>query len=1454
MSKDQPRITLRTPPHRDYLQGYPGIPASSPSDPAPPLDPLLPLSLIHRPQAHLTGTVEIRSPSKGGPIRAKWLSVELEKIETVPPPPNSGSSGKGAASDAKFVELIGIGPSHTWTAGQGGDGAELTTTISRHEVLSTPRKKGLKGLLGRSKDKDSYSVADEESEDDAYDVIPDGNYPFKIAVPEGLPPSVEVDSKYRGIAYQLVASLAIKPKKGLLKTASKPTVLTSSASLLLHKGDILPSWPIYEPLLPLPLPAGLPWADEHTIGETREGRSAIRMGEASGGEVWIKATREKAAYGPGDLVQVFVQVGWGGVDSIRLTRLDFVLRETLTYRYPSPANPSYIVRAPPKVTSIITANASVSPDPNNDPSAFAVLYQNEPVSFAMSGIVPTSHSRVTVRTAKHLDVAYHLKIRAMIEGGDEVSIDNWPVVLGNVPSRQAKGVINDIGWVEGLCDRPGLRDIPAPLAMEPPAVVQMARPTLVSLNSSDRQTVQPSPAFSTPQNQPQPPPPVEDKSRLPPPMPSTASYGDEKARLFAHSPYGGSSSGGGSTAPLHVTNPTPVSPRTYGSATPPPPLPSTAAAQSSFVPSPTAEEEKRRYYEQATRSRDILQSSLRASQDSHQRPSSIATNGTRDGSLGFSPVSLEEPGPVLLQKAMLVRRDEASPPPQPSPYGGVESSSYGDAAPLSTAQLVPPTRSNTIMALSGSEVSSIPPSVPPPAPVGPSDSLQVPASSSSTSFLGRSLTSAESEKRRLFLEAKEIARRRQEEARLELERQNRALAELEFEEAQNAFEEKLIVEAELERQEQERRKKEEYAAQQRERIRQEEERWRIEEEERRAKALAELEDKRHRAEQALQEELRRFGEQQRAEERARAEEIERQLDDRKREDEMKRQRAEEMRRLDEEREREEEERRMAAQRKAAFERERAEQERRRREAETGRAAQEEEARQRRLAEEQERTAQEEAARQRRIADEQEFARRRMEEERLAAEAEHQRLLLAGEQARRAQAEEDARRADLARIQAAQQPAYPAATGHQPAAHAHQPQHYGAGLTRTPSVASFAPSLSAAQATADVYAQAIAQQATLQDEKAAYLRQLRMREEERRAHLASPDLGGRSTTLPASSLPHPQAHNSATTVPQGYPSGRVLPSSRHPQVVSHESYAYNTPTRQNSYSASMASSVAPTTVISSAPPPMPPLPQREAAEAVPPPQPVRDEGPPPPTSTYKTAAEEKEELAARRRAEEARAQQAASAPPPQPEDDDMPPSYPAGATGQQGSTRTAAQEKAELDRYYQAKAAVQRAQTAPPSPEPGLAANGFDRSPLATPVPLYQPAPGLQPAYPSSLLGSAPPSEPSHQQQGSTPSESSHEVHRDPSIAAGKRVQRSTSSSYGESASAMTAFSPSAPSAPQPPAHGYDTPPPPPQHTPYNQAGDSRQDALGGVEFGSFDSFPEFADLSSQLAAINAARQ
>lgn len=103
----------------------------------------------------------------------------------------------------------------------------------------------------------------------------------------------------------------------------------------------------------------------------------------------MKAVRESGAFGPGDAVQVRVQIGWGGEMSLKvctcasllsqkpttdllrsqLTRLDFVLRETLTFRHPIPGQPNHTQRSTPRITSIFTANASVSSDPVCSPSA-----------------------------------------------------------------------------------------------------------------------------------------------------------------------------------------------------------------------------------------------------------------------------------------------------------------------------------------------------------------------------------------------------------------------------------------------------------------------------------------------------------------------------------------------------------------------------------------------------------------------------------------------------------------------------------------------------------------------------------------------------------------------------------------------------------------------------------------------------------------------------------------------------------------------------------------------------------------------------------------------------------------------------------------------------------------------------------------------------------------------------
>lgn len=103
-------------------------------------------------------------------------------------------------------------------------------------------------------------------------------------------------------------------------------MFVSSAPIYLDKADILPSWPAYSPLLPSPLPLRLPWASSSvsaglTTGETREATKVVHPGMGrggGGGEVSIKATRMTAAFGPGDVVRLWVQVTWGGEQPVKV--------------------------------------------------------------------------------------------------------------------------------------------------------------------------------------------------------------------------------------------------------------------------------------------------------------------------------------------------------------------------------------------------------------------------------------------------------------------------------------------------------------------------------------------------------------------------------------------------------------------------------------------------------------------------------------------------------------------------------------------------------------------------------------------------------------------------------------------------------------------------------------------------------------------------------------------------------------------------------------------------------------------------------------------------------------------------------------------------------------------------------------------------------------------------------
>lgn len=267
----------------------------------------------------------------------------------------------------------------------------------------------------------------------------------------------------------------------------------------------------------------------------------------------------------------------------------------------------------------------------------------------------------------------------MLEGGGEVAIDNWPVVVGNVDQRTARGVMSNIGHVEGLCNRPGIE---------------------AALNASSASIIQPSPP------------------RSPSPVPTPA------ASHFQSHPSQQHDCTDTSSAHIPLPAPDPIHP----------------------TPLTTAEQEKQAYYERATQSRDRLQASLALS-------SPTATERTRDSGTAESFLSRAEEEKAALHHAAVLRRSAI----QDDQYLNTDT-------PLVARGTLSPTRSNTTRAFSGSSNGASPP---PPLPV-----LSPSSSSASAALLGRTLTTAESEKRTLFNEARQTAARRQEEARLELERSN----------------------------------------------------------------------------------------------------------------------------------------------------------------------------------------------------------------------------------------------------------------------------------------------------------------------------------------------------------------------------------------------------------------------------------------------------------------------------------------------------------------------------------------------------------------------------------------------------------------------------------------------------------------------------------------------------------
>lgn len=341
------------------------------------------------------------------------MQLELKKVETLP----------GGGPGSKFTELIGAKPTEIWSVDDQLVGPDAGRVAGRGWAQLGVR-----------------------------------DFPFKVAIPEGLPPSVVVDAKGGvGISYELCATLFARPKprsKGLFHRSKdalepddatlEPVQITVAVPLRIVKHDLHSAWPIYHPDPP----------------ETKEL-------EKNG--VTIGVTRNTTAVGPGDELWTRVRVESEVVRPIRIIRFEISLREVIMFKYGSSSTSGGAGasngnkeggtggrKTDQRMTTIFDVHAKLGKQ----------LYHKEQHSFDIKSLVPSlsgsgsingsSHQRLTVSTAKHLSIEYLLKVRAVVDGipDNEIVVDFLPVTMGDRGWQEAQKTIERIGPVDKLMKPP----------------------------------------------------------------------------------------------------------------------------------------------------------------------------------------------------------------------------------------------------------------------------------------------------------------------------------------------------------------------------------------------------------------------------------------------------------------------------------------------------------------------------------------------------------------------------------------------------------------------------------------------------------------------------------------------------------------------------------------------------------------------------------------------------------------------------------------------------------------------------------------------------------------------------------------------------------------------------------------------------------------------------------------
>lgn len=173
----------------------------------------------------------------------------------------------------------------------------------------------------------------------------------------------------------------------------KPTITTASSTIIIDKHELHSTWPIYQQ----------PETRKHTEGD-----------------VTLFVERARTCFGPADRITLRAIVKAENDFKDTLRGFELTLRETTVFR----GGPHSGKKGAPVIKVVHISEQRV---PLN-----AALFGGMQHKADLFVTVPAQHTSATLNTARHIDITYHLVVKALMATTPHVSLD-LPVVVSNWP-------------------------------------------------------------------------------------------------------------------------------------------------------------------------------------------------------------------------------------------------------------------------------------------------------------------------------------------------------------------------------------------------------------------------------------------------------------------------------------------------------------------------------------------------------------------------------------------------------------------------------------------------------------------------------------------------------------------------------------------------------------------------------------------------------------------------------------------------------------------------------------------------------------------------------------------------------------------------------------------------------------------------------------------------------------